>query len=187
MCPYRSEVVVHGMRLKVNLRRLRRHHPPHAVFLLSRTLGRIQQQEVRRNGRWTRQIPPFVATLSTSQSTSAQPRHIPHRTRVHHDNMAQSQRSPTTRRKAHYIGKEEHDSLPTRRPSYSICTFLSIFNADLEPMLMGIGPPQAPPQTLQRTPSPLCHSSWRLYTCPPPRARERRSSRQCYPGTGRWT
>ena len=73
------------------------------------------------NGGRKGQIPAFEPRLGTSQRPSPKSRDIFDRARIHHHNMAESERSPTPGREAHYARQEEHERLPPASHCNLLC------------------------------------------------------------------
>ena len=81
-----------------------------------------------RHGRRPPQIPPSRPQILPPTSPPPQPRHLPLHPRIHHNNLAQSQRSPAPRRENHHHGQKEHQRQPTAgRASILRMISLSVF------------------------------------------------------------
>jgi len=81
---------------------------PTSPLLQTRHLPYPLCPQVHRNGWRRHKIPPSKPQILSPTSPPPQPRHLPHNPRIHQNNLAQSQRSPTTSRKANYPREEKH-------------------------------------------------------------------------------
>lgn len=80
------------------------------------------------NGRRCPKIPASRSKVVPSTSLTPQPRYLPLHPRIHLDDMAESQRSPTASGESNHLSKEKHRHKSEKGPSYILCTPPNFFS-----------------------------------------------------------